>query len=448
MPGAYQLSAFDGTARQVGTQMSTSACDREVSAVDVPYGEPSSTGHRPGCQVADRAYFRAVCHVTLRSILGSDRILHVLSVSCDLLNNKAHTRQQRIRLNKLATHVTRLPDVNSTNQPQRRRDKTGSTCLHLEPSAATVAGYRRARPWFRGGQNPKRRRLSCAKGRLGCPGRARRLSPDGVEGSTLNGRKGLDFGLAGKVALVCGSSAGLGRACAIALARAGATVVLNGRNEARLAAAATQLSDTVGVELAYICADVTSEAGRKKLLTECANPDILVNNADGPPMGDFRDLDESAWAAALQTAMVSPIMLIRGVIDGMVDRRWGRIINITSSSAKAPMPLLALSNGGRSGLTGFVAGLAREVAASGVTINNLLPGRMHTDRLREYIQALATSRSVSTDVVEAELLATNPMGRFGDPSELGVFCAFLASQQASYVTGQNLLIDGGEYPGL
>ncbi len=264
----------------------------------------------------------------------------------------------------------------------------------------------------------------------------------------MNGRNGLDLGLAGKIALVCGSSAGLGRACATALASAGATVVLNGRNEARLAATAAQLSDTLGVELAYICADVTSEAGREILLTECANADILVNNADGPPMGDFRNLDERAWAAALQTAMVSPIMLIKGVIDGMVDRRWGRIVNITSSSAKAPMPLLALSNGGRSGLTGFVAGVAREVAAYGVTINNLLPGRMRTDRLHEYVQALATSRGVPTDVIEAELLTANPMGRFGEPSELGAFCAFLASQQASYVTGQNLLIDGGEYPGL
>lgn len=264
----------------------------------------------------------------------------------------------------------------------------------------------------------------------------------------MNKRIGIDLGLAGKTALVCGSSAGLGRACAAALATAGATVVLNGRNETRLAATAAQLSDITEVPLAYICADVTTQEGRETLLTECASPDILVNNADGPAMGDFRGLDEAAWADALQAAMISPIMLIRGVIDSMVDRRWGRIVNITSSSAKAPMPLLALSNGGRSGLTGFVAGLAREVAAYGVTINNLLPGRMNTDRLRDYIQALADSRAVSTDVIEKELLAPNPMRRFGDPSELGAFCAFLASEQASYVTGQNLLIDGGEYPGL
>lgn len=264
----------------------------------------------------------------------------------------------------------------------------------------------------------------------------------------MNERTGLDLGLSGRTALVCGSSAGLGRACAAALARAGATVVLNGRNEARLATSAAQLSNDTGVQVSYICADVTSQSGRKTLLTECANPDILVNNADGPPMGDFRDLDEDAWAAALETAMISPIMMIKGVIDGMIDRRWGRIVNITSSTAKAPLPMLALSNGARSGLTGFVAGLAREVAAYGVTINNLLPGRMLTDRLQEYIQALAGSRGVRPDAIEAELLAPNPMGRFGDPSELGAFCAFLGSEQASYITGQNLLIDGGEYPGL
>jgi len=259
---------------------------------------------------------------------------------------------------------------------------------------------------------------------------------------------GLDLGLSGRTALVCGSSAGLGLACAEALTRAGATVVLNGRDPERLAAAAEELCNTTGVELSYICADVTSPAGRQTLLSQCANPDILVNNSAGPPAGDVRDFDEADWAAALHTTMIAPIMMIKGVIDGMTARGWGRIINITSSSVKAPLPLLALSNGGRSGLTGFVAGLAREVAGQWVTINNLLPGRLYTVRLRSYIHTLAASRGLPAEDIEAELLATNPMRRFGDPSELGIFCAFLSSQPAAYVTGQNFLIDGGEYPGL
>lgn len=258
----------------------------------------------------------------------------------------------------------------------------------------------------------------------------------------------LDLGLAGRTALVCGSSAGLGFACAKALAQAGATVVLNGRTQESLESAAKELRDATGYIPTYVVADVTTSQGRTLALEACPSPDILVNNAAGPPAGDFRDFDESAWQEAVRISMVSPIMLIRGVLDGMIERRWGRIINITSSAVKAPLPLLGLSNGARSGLTGFIAGLAREVAAEGVTINNLLPGRMQTGRLDSYIGRVAHSRGVSFAEAASQMSASNPMKRFGEPDELGAFCAFLCSQQAGYVTGQNLLIDGGEYAGI
>jgi 3-oxoacyl-[acyl-carrier protein] reductase len=258
---------------------------------------------------------------------------------------------------------------------------------------------------------------------------------------------GLDLGLEGRTALVCGSSAGLGRACAQALAAAGASVVLNGRQEGPLREAAKVIGDT-HAEVRFVVGDVTTAEGRKSILAACPSPDILVNNAAGPPTGDFRDFDEVAWQNALRVSMVSPIMLIRSVIDQMIDQKWGRIINITSSAVKSPLPLLGLSNGARSGLTGFVAGLAREVAIHGVTINNLLPGRMQTGRLDAYIGNIAASRGVSFDEAAADMSATNPMQRFGKPEELGAFCAFLCSQQAAYMTGQNILIDGGEFTGL
>jgi 3-oxoacyl-[acyl-carrier protein] reductase len=258
---------------------------------------------------------------------------------------------------------------------------------------------------------------------------------------------GIDLGLRGRLALICGSSAGLGLACAEALAAAGADVVMNGRTESRLAAAARSVAARTEAHVTWVVADVTTADGRQQLLTECPSPDVLVNNAAGPPPGDFREFDEADWAQALEATMVAPIMLIKAVIDGMATRRWGRIINITSSAVKAPLPLLGLSNGARSGLTGFVAGLAREIADQGVTINNLLPGRMETDRLRGYVQAIAEANDISVEAARAELIATNPMKRFGRPDELGVFCAFLASVPGAYITGQNFLIDGGEFPG-
>jgi 3-oxoacyl-[acyl-carrier protein] reductase len=258
---------------------------------------------------------------------------------------------------------------------------------------------------------------------------------------------GLDLGLEGRTALVCGSSAGLGLACAKALAAAGASIVLNGRQEGPLLEAAQAMNESAHAEVSFVVGDVTTTEGREGILAACPSPDILVNNAAGPPTGDFREFDELAWQDALRVSMISPIMLIRSVIDPMIEQEWGRIINITSSAVKSPLPLLGLSNGARSGLTGFIAGLAREVAIHGVTINNLLPGRMQTGRLDAYISSVAATRGISFDEAAAHMSASNPMKRFGRPEELGAFCAFLCSQQAAYMTGQNILIDGGEYTG-
>jgi 3-oxoacyl-[acyl-carrier protein] reductase len=258
----------------------------------------------------------------------------------------------------------------------------------------------------------------------------------------------MDLGIHGRTALVCGSSAGLGRACAEALIDAGVDVVLNGRTEATLRAAALEMEGRFGRPIRYVVADVTSSEGRRTVLESCPSPDILVNNAAGPPTGDFRDFDEAVWLDAARVSMVAPILLIRAVIDDMIARRWGRIVNITSSAVKAPLPLLGLSNGVRSGLTGFVAGLAREVASEGVTINNLLPGRMQTARLDSYIARIAEREGLTVEATARAMAASNPMKRFGRPEELGDFCAFLCGTPGAYVTGQNFLIDGGEYPGL
>ena len=258
----------------------------------------------------------------------------------------------------------------------------------------------------------------------------------------------LDYGLAGKKALVCGSSAGIGRGCAQALADAGAHVVLNARSADRLAAAAAQIGAGAEGRVEWVVGDVTNAAERAAILTAHPDIDILVNNSAGPPMGDFRGFDEAAWVAALEAGMITPIMMIRGTSEGMIARRWGRLINITSSAVKAALPLLSLSNGARSGLTGFVSGLAREVAMHGVTINNLLPGRIDTERLASVIGKVGETQGLSYEEAARKAAAGNPTRRFGTAEEIGAYCAFLASRQAAYVTGQNLLVDGGEYPGL
>lgn len=260
--------------------------------------------------------------------------------------------------------------------------------------------------------------------------------------------KSIDYGLENRSALVCGSSTGLGRACAEALLTAGARVVLNGRDDARLAKAVDELDADFSGRVTFVVGDVSTEEGRSRILTACPEPDILVNNGDGPPTGHYEDFDEKVWVQALSRSMIAPIMMMRAVIKPMTAAGWGRIINITSSTVRSPLPMLGLSNGARNGLTGFVAGLAREVAGHGITINNLLPGRFATERLHSWIGALASDRGVTSTEMATSLVETNPMKRFGRPVELGAFCAFLASEHASYMTGQNILIDGGEFPGI
>jgi 3-oxoacyl-[acyl-carrier protein] reductase len=257
----------------------------------------------------------------------------------------------------------------------------------------------------------------------------------------------MDLGIAGRKAIVCAASKGLGRGCALALARNGVEVTITARTASTLEETARQIAAATGAKVTPVSGDITTPEGRSAALAACPAPDILVNNAGGPPPGDFREWDEDDWQAACNANMITPIMLIRAVVDGMTFRKFGRIVNITSSSVKAPIPVLGLSNGARSGLTGFVAGLARQVAAHNVTINNILPGRFDTDRLRSGLafQAQKTGRPVAE--LEAESRAQVPAGRFGDPDEFGELCAFICGARTSYIVGQNFLIDGGAYPG-
>ena len=257
----------------------------------------------------------------------------------------------------------------------------------------------------------------------------------------------MNLGIEGKKALVCAASKGLGKACAMSLAREGAAVTIVARNPEPLAAAAEEIGAVSGLTVGTVAADITSEEGRALALAAVPEPDILVNNAGGPPPGDFRDWDRDDWIAALDANMLTAIFLIKATVDGMIGRGFGRIVNITSSSVKAPIEILGLSNGARSGLTGFVAGIARKTVRNNVTINNLLPGSFDTDRLKSTMEISAKATGKTIDELKIQRMATNPTGRFGDPSEFGEYCAFLCSAQAGYVTGQNLLIDGGAYPG-
>ncbi|RRT97929.1 SDR family oxidoreductase [Stenotrophomonas sp. 278] len=258
----------------------------------------------------------------------------------------------------------------------------------------------------------------------------------------------MDLGIAGRWALVCAASKGLGLGCARALAREGVNVVIAARGEDALARAAAELKALPGAgEIRTVVADVTTEAGRAAALAACPQVDILVNNAGGPPAGDFRQFKREDWIAALDANMLAPIELIRATVDGMIERGFGRIINITSSSVKAPIDILGLSNGARSGLTGFVAGVARRTVAHNVTINNLLPGQFDTDRLRGNFAYVAQQQGLDAGQIAERKRTQIPAGRFGDADEFGAACAFLCSAQAGYITGQNLLIDGGAYPG-
>ena len=253
----------------------------------------------------------------------------------------------------------------------------------------------------------------------------------------------MDYGIRGRTAIVCAASQGLGKGCALALAQEGVNLVINARGAAALHATADEIRSSAGVDVVAVEADITSPEGRAKVLAACASPDILVNNAGGPPIGDFRDWDEAAWQKAVNDNMVTPIMLIRSVVDGMIARNFGRIVNITSRSVKAPLAHLGLSNGARAGLTGFVAGLARQVARHNVAINNLLPGPFLTKRQADGIRKLAAKAGQDYDTFLAARVAENPTRRFGTPEEFGKACAFLCSADAGFIIGQNLVIDGG-----
>ncbi|EXL05597.1 SDR family oxidoreductase [Brucella anthropi] len=255
----------------------------------------------------------------------------------------------------------------------------------------------------------------------------------------------MDLGLKGRKAIVCASSKGLGRACAEALAEAGCDLVLNGRNEETLATTAEAIRKTFGVKVDAVVADVSTAEGQAKLLAACPAPDILVNNNGGPAFKDFRLLDRDAILQGVTQNMVTPIELIKAVIDGMVERRFGRIVNITSTSVYAPIPGLDLSSGARAGLTAFLAGVARTVAASNVTINNILPGAFDTDRLRNGFAFSAQKNGTTADAEAAKRASAIPAGRIGQPKEFGQACAFLCSEHSGFITGQNLVIDGGAY---
>ena len=259
----------------------------------------------------------------------------------------------------------------------------------------------------------------------------------------------MDLGIAGKWALVCGASKGLGLSCAQALAREDVNVVMVARGAEVLEAAAAALRAEAGVPELPVAADSTTPEGRAAVLARRSDFDIVVTNAGGPPMGNFRDWDRAAWIKAVDANMLTPIELIKATLDGMLARGFGRVVNITSSAVKAPIDVLGLSNGARSGLTGFIAGLARnpQVAAQGVTINNLLPGKFDTDRLAGLVQGMVKQSGKPADEVRAAQAAPIPARRFGTPAEFGAVCAFLCSQQAGYLTGQNILLDGGAYPG-
>ncbi len=257
----------------------------------------------------------------------------------------------------------------------------------------------------------------------------------------------MDLGIEGRRALVCAASKGLGRGCAEALAREGVDVTICARTASEVARAADEIGAAAGRRVGWVACDITTGEGRAAALAACPAPDILVNNAGGPPPGDFHDWDRDAWIRALDANMLTPIELIKATIDTMVARSFGRIVNITSSAVKAPIDTLGLSNGARSGLTGFVAGLARKVVRHNVTINNLLPGPFETDRLRANFESLAKAGGKSPEELRQARMNANPARRFGDPAEFGAACAYLCSVQAGYIAGQNILLDGGAYPG-
>jgi 3-oxoacyl-[acyl-carrier protein] reductase len=256
----------------------------------------------------------------------------------------------------------------------------------------------------------------------------------------------MDLGIRGRTALVCAASKGLGKGCAAALAREGVNVVITARGRDELEKTSSELK-AHGVKVVPVVGDITTEEGRAAALKACPSPDILVNNAGGPPPGDFRDWDRDTWVKAVDANMITPILLIRAVVDGMIARKFGRVVNITSGAVKAPIPELGLSNGARTGLHGFIAGLSRTTVRHNVTINNLLPGPFETDRLRSNLEFNAKKLGKTAAELRKVRTEANPAGRFGTIEEFGDACAFLCSAQAGFITGQSLLMDGGHYPG-
>lgn len=257
----------------------------------------------------------------------------------------------------------------------------------------------------------------------------------------------MDMGIKGKTALVCAASKGLGKGCAQALAAEGVNLVITARGKEALEATAADIRKACGVKVTAIAGDITTPEGRAAALAACPNPDILVNNAGGPPPGDFRNWSREDWIKALDANMLTPIELIKATVDGMIARKFGRIVNITSGSVKMPIPELGMSNGARTGLTGFVAGIARQTVAHNVTINGLLPGPFDTDRLRGNLKFNAQKLGKTEKELEQVRMQANPAKRFGTIEEFGAACAFLCSAHAGFITGQNLLMDGGAFPG-
>ena len=257
----------------------------------------------------------------------------------------------------------------------------------------------------------------------------------------------MDLGIRGRSALVCAASKGLGKGCAFALAREGVNVTIVARGAEALEQTADEIRKATGSKVTVVATDITAPQCRAAALAACPAPDILVNNAGGPPAGDFREWTRDTWIAALDANMLTPIELIKSTLDGMIARKFGRIVNITSSAVKAPIDILGLSNGARSGLTGFVAGIARRTVIHNVTINNLLPGMIDTETLSKRSHAAAKMQGKSFEEIHDARRKSIPAGRFGTTDEFGALCAFICSAHAGYITGQNFLIDGGNYPG-
>lgn len=257
----------------------------------------------------------------------------------------------------------------------------------------------------------------------------------------------MDLGIKGRTAIIGGASKGLGKGCALALAREGVNVTIVARGREALDATAAEIRAATGVVVTPVAANIDTPEGRAAVLAACPAPDILVNNSGGPPAGSFKDWSREDWIKALDANMLSPIEMIKATIDGMVARGYGRVVNITSTSVKAPIAVLGLSNGARAGLTGFVAGIARDYVKHGVTINNLLPGPFDTDRLRAINAAGAKKTGVSVEDFNDARRKQNPAGRFGSPEEFGAACAFLCGRLSGFISGQNFVIDGGQYPG-